>query len=472
MKSPRHFYEVISEDSVCHLYYDLEFKLALNTTVEPLNLLETFIQYICCQLKFVYNTSCDRTCILDLDSSNDEKFSRHLIIHLNKAAFRNNIAMGQFICYHCDRLRALRDMKSKDDYKTTLHPRSGRQMFHICQCPSARSLLQLFINTDRGNGLICDEGVYTKNRNFRLFLSTKKNKNTKLSIAKQNRYKSSHAVDDTKRKWSILFNILMDSLVCNVSYDHCAKILDPPFAKNIKLSKPDHSTSTTVQATGQYCQTEPLGSSPTQLEEGYCVSPYPSVDHFITSQLVRGGQFGTIRRWTYFSQGKLIVYDIQNYRWCENIGRAHKSNNIMIIADIKNSVYYQKCHDPECKRMNYRSNEYPIPTEFNPVFCSVNDGLCISPTPEGSTLYLRGNEEKVAQKEREKEEDISKELLHDLCVEDIFGDNNELVDERDEGISQDLLHDLSMEDIFGDVELSEIDSLKHPEGSYNPETND
>ena len=87
------------------------------------------------------------------------------------------------------------------------------------------------------------------------------------------------------------------------SYDHCAKILDLPFAKNIKLSKLDHSTSTTVQATGQYCQTEPSGSGPTQLEEGYCVSPYPSVDHFITSHLVRGGQFGTIRRWTYFSQG-------------------------------------------------------------------------------------------------------------------------------------------------------------------------
>ena len=31
-------------DSVCHLYYDLEFKLALNSTVEPLDLLETFIQ--------------------------------------------------------------------------------------------------------------------------------------------------------------------------------------------------------------------------------------------------------------------------------------------------------------------------------------------------------------------------------------------------------------------------------------------
>ena len=48
--------------------------------------------------------------------------------------------MGQFIRYHCDRLRALRDMKSKDEYKTTLHPRSGRQMFHICQCPSGEQM--------------------------------------------------------------------------------------------------------------------------------------------------------------------------------------------------------------------------------------------------------------------------------------------------------------------------------------------
>ena len=109
----------------------------------------------------------------------------------------------------------------------------------------------------------------------------------------------------------LLFCMLLE-FIC--SYDHCTKILDPPFAKNIKILKLDHSTSTTVhatdqatgQATGQYCHTEPSCSGPTQLEEGYCVSPYPSVDHFITSQLVRGGQFGTIRRWTYFSQGTYI----------------------------------------------------------------------------------------------------------------------------------------------------------------------
>lgn len=27
--------------------------------------------------------------------------------------------------------------------------------------------------------------------------------------------------------------------------------------------------------------------------------------------------------------GKSVLYDIQHNRWCENVGRAHKSNNIM-----------------------------------------------------------------------------------------------------------------------------------------------
>ena len=36
-----------------------------------------------------------------------------------------------------------------------------------------------------------------------------------------------------------------------------------------------------------------------------------------------------IRRWSYFAAEQLLVYDIVKYRWCENVGRFHKSNNIM-----------------------------------------------------------------------------------------------------------------------------------------------
>ena len=40
-------------------------------------------------------------------------------------------------------------------------------------------------------------------------------------------------------------------------------------------------------------------------EDRYHPSPYPLVDQFITSQLFREGVQGHIRRWTWFTQGKL-----------------------------------------------------------------------------------------------------------------------------------------------------------------------
>lgn len=96
-----------------------------------------------------------------------------------------------------------------------------------------------------------------------------------------------------------------------------------------------------------------------------------------------------IRRWNYFAAEQLLVYDIVKYRWCKNVQRFHKSNNIMyvvftswgfpffmvcvvvvfffksvfllwflifwrIIVDLKEEVWYQKCHDPECR--NFRSS--------------------------------------------------------------------------------------------------------------------
>ena len=65
--------------------------------------------------------------------------------------------------------------------------------------------------------------------------------------------------------------------------------------------------------------------------QGYDHSPHPEVDHFIEGVIGQGGVQGYIRRWSYFSQGALLVYDIAKNRWCERIGRPHKSNNIMYV---------------------------------------------------------------------------------------------------------------------------------------------
>lgn len=87
-----------------------------------------------CQLKQVFNISCSLEHILDLDSTTIDKFSRHLIYHLEGSAFRNNIVVGHFVRYICDRLRALKDLDMPTtEYKDVIHlNRQGR----ACSCPS------------------------------------------------------------------------------------------------------------------------------------------------------------------------------------------------------------------------------------------------------------------------------------------------------------------------------------------------
>lgn len=35
----------------------------------------------------------------------------------------------------------------------------------------------------------------------------------------------------------------------------------------------------------------------------------------------------------------------------------------MIVVDLKEEAWYQKCHDPDCK--NFRSSSYPLPQEIS-----------------------------------------------------------------------------------------------------------
>lgn len=35
----------------------------------------------------------------------------------------------------------------------------------------------------------------------------------------------------------------------------------------------------------------------------------------------------------------------------------------MILVDLKNEVWYQKCHDPVCKAENFKSDCFPLPAE-------------------------------------------------------------------------------------------------------------
>nr|XP_051688935.1 DNA-directed primase/polymerase protein isoform X9 [Oryctolagus cuniculus] len=190
--------------------------------------------------------------------------------------------------------------------------------------------------------LFVDLGVYTRNRNFWLYKSSKLGKHVALEIAEDNKFfpKQSKTIPEENQYF-------LSSFVCNVRFSDTLRILtcDTPQNKR-KRMKHFNSTSPSVGTI-----------------EGFQCSPYPEVDQFVLSLVTKNDIKGGIRRWSYFFPEQLLVYDIFKYRWCENIGRAHKSNNIMILVDLKNEVWYQKCHDPICKAENFKTDCLPLPAE-------------------------------------------------------------------------------------------------------------
>lgn len=52
-------------------------------------------QHVCRALQQFYRVSCSAEDVLNLDSSTNEKFSRHLIFQLRDVAFKDNIHVGE-----------------------------------------------------------------------------------------------------------------------------------------------------------------------------------------------------------------------------------------------------------------------------------------------------------------------------------------------------------------------------------------
>ncbi|KAF2315540.1 hypothetical protein GH714_040041 [Hevea brasiliensis] len=244
----RHHYEVIQEGLPCHLYFDLEFSKRENrkTWDEMVDLLTSVILEA---LLEKYSIQGNLEWIVELDSSTAEKFSRHLIIRIPKAAFKDNSHAGAFVSE-------------------------------------------------------CEEDMF------------------------------------------------MASLICNMDAD-CEKLLvckmDLDCVKTLILIQRRFNTSRGNDASTTYTTGK---------------SPFPYLDNFVESIASIGSVSGKIRSWYWFSEYGLTVYSMSRNRYCERIGRQHKSNHVIYVVDLRRAIYYQKCHDPDCQ--GYRSPLRPIPINLIP----------------------------------------------------------------------------------------------------------
>ena len=155
--SERTFYELIRAGEPCRFYLDLEFCKVLNPDVVGEThmvavrqyIKELFLHKLGIVLE-VYNLSYRDNgdplggCIIELDATNDVKFSRHLIVNLqSRCLFRNTNHVKEFATH-------LRDKLYTNNYRVTKLVAGQRQV-----------------------STLVDISVYTNNHNFRILLSSK-----------------------------------------------------------------------------------------------------------------------------------------------------------------------------------------------------------------------------------------------------------------------------------------------------------
>ena len=106
---PRHLYEIFLEQKPCWLYFDLEFSRVENPDLQPEAVASAFLELLnqfCARLGL---GRVDKSSLYDLDSTNSEKFSKHIVIKALESGetlcFPNNAQAGCLVKHFMDFVR-------------------------------------------------------------------------------------------------------------------------------------------------------------------------------------------------------------------------------------------------------------------------------------------------------------------------------------------------------------------------------
>ena len=170
----RHVYEVLRESRPCHAYFDVEFAKVANPNADGDALVDALVAALRAELAAVVGEgAAGATLVLESDSSTPSKFSRHLLLRLpGKLAFRDNAAVG----------RLLGEALSRDGAAARLRVRKAESGGAGAAGATLSSPFKVAPAVSRPQTLtwVADTAVYTKNRHFRVLLSSKGGKNVDL----------------------------------------------------------------------------------------------------------------------------------------------------------------------------------------------------------------------------------------------------------------------------------------------------
>jgi len=153
----RHYYEIIRQNRPCNLYLDLEFNREENSDLDGEKAVEVTLRVLSDVFKSKLDVEFSAKWVVELDSSSDKKFSRHVIVRMPGSAFLDNSHVGIFVG---EMLKLAKTRRKTSPYYNMLFVQKGGQ-----------------------ESCFIDMGVYSRNRAFRLYLSSKAGKHVQLVAA-------------------------------------------------------------------------------------------------------------------------------------------------------------------------------------------------------------------------------------------------------------------------------------------------
>lgn len=386
----------------------MEFNKHSNPELTPTiteDLLTELFDELCHQFQLVYKITITRQCLVDLDSSTTKKFSRHWILHLpNEQLFSDAREVGIFVKVFVSRLE---EEEKNGKLQSKGHTLLANNLFVNAESDSKKDDTN---NNPPKLTRFIDLGVYTRNRIFRLLGSTKHGKppDAALRIAKANQFPFPNGFDNTK----FYFPMMNKQTDDNNSTDEKKEDDDDTTAATIQqdddfqtfcesFSWENHATAlaaTLVVPANASMMQYPILKDPSSLlsddekqqfislrplngvasngstslfprpTASYGASPFPKLEHFILHTLgKRKGLVGSIGTWSIDNYQQplpqTVTFNMKDNRYCDNIKRAHKSNNIIWNVHLIDRSCYQSCHDPECRR--FRGQPIDLPEEVN-----------------------------------------------------------------------------------------------------------
>ena len=414
----RHHYELIRDQRPCHLYFDLEYQRETNPQADGEAMVQTLLTEVALALKALPGSP-EVANVIDLDSSTDKKFSHHLIVRLRECAFADNLHAGRFVHAMCvDLLR-----RSNDE------PHAAA-LFVSPAAPPQQSDTRTS-DTNASHGLdaaapetaapspppppsaqrvsFVDLSVYSRNRCFRLYKSSKAGKTAQLlpaGMSEEALFFLPHDAEHT---------LFLDSLASRVptGAHHLLTFNSSDAATGAEVITPGTAAAVLTPGVSVALPAAPPAALPPNAPwardvvlprppptrdgaavGGSCValirgeSPYPGLEAFVLrGWALKTGLPAQSRAWSYDStRGLLMLVLAPQNRWCAHVQRPHRSNGTKLRVDLARCCFAQFCFDPECRASGFRgSDELPIPPGLCRLGCSPEGRAADDSAPRSRT---------------------------------------------------------------------------------------